>query len=47
MAALQHVHAELTRSLRKCNRALKSHTAGDRCPILAEFQRGKPKGTAG
>jgi DNA-binding transcriptional MerR regulator len=36
IAALQHVHAELTRSLRMCNRALKSHTADDRCPILTE-----------
>jgi len=47
IAALQHVRAELTRSLRECNRVLKSHTADDRCPILAEFQGRKPKGTAG
>ncbi len=43
IAALQHVQADLTRSLRMCDRALKSHTADDRCPILAELQKGNRK----
>jgi len=39
IVALQQVRDELARSLRKCNRALKSHTPDDRCPILSELQR--------
>jgi len=41
VAALQHVHSELTGALRKCNRVLQTHAADDGCPVLAQLEADK------
>jgi len=40
IAALQQVHSELTRALRKCNGVLQTHAA-DCCPVLAQLEAEK------
>jgi len=47
IAALQQVHCELNRALRKCNRVFQKHAADDCCPVLAELERTKARRASG